>query len=246
MNLNKKVAIITGGTRGIGKGIAKELGQAGATVILIYKSDEKAAKETLDEFNSIGINAKVIKGDVSSFSFANNIVENIIEEYKKVDILVNNAAISKIGLLIDMNEEDYEEIINTNFKSVFNCTRAVLPQMLSRQCGIILNISSMWGQLGASCEVLYSASKGAIDSFTKALAKEVAPSGIRVNAISPGVIDTAMNQCFSQEEKNALEDEIALMRFGTCEEVGKAALFLCSDYSSYITGEILKVDGGKL
>lgn len=246
MRFKNKVALITGASRGIGRGIAVEFAREGATVIINYSSDDKGAEETIKIIESIGGVVKAIKGNVTDLDFVKDMIDEVVKEYKKIDILVNNAGISKFGMVIDVAEEDYYEIMDTNFKSVFNCCKAVLNYMMYEKAGVILNISSMWGERGASCEALYSASKGAINSFTKALAKEAAPCNIRVNAIAPGVIDTSMNDIFSDEEKEDIKGEIALERFGTIEEIGRTAAFLCSDDSSYITGHIINVDGGKL
>lgn len=246
MRLKNKVALITGASRGIGRGIAVEFAREGATVIINYSSDDKGAEETIRIIESIGGAVKAIKGNVTDLDFVKNMIDEVVKKYKKIDILVNNAGISKFGMVIDATEEDYYEIMDINFKSVFNCCKAALNYMMYEKAGVILNISSMWGERGSSCEALYSASKGAINSFTKALAKEAAPCNIRVNAIAPGVIDTAMNDVFSDEEKEDIKGEIALERFGTIKEIGRTAAFLCSDDSSYITGHIINVDGGKL
>lgn len=244
MKLNGKVLIITGGTRGIGKGIALEAAREGATLILNYVSNDEVAKDTLKEIKQLGVYCTLKKGDVSKYDVAKRIVEEVINEVGKIDVLINNAAISKIGLFMDTTEKDYDEIIGTNFKSVFNMTNAVIEHMLSRRQGSIINVSSMWGEVGAACEVLYSSSKGAINSFTKSLAKEVASSNIRVNAVAPGVIDTEMNKWMDEEERRELAEEIPLNRFGDVCEVGKVVVFLASEESSYINGHIMKVDGG--
>lgn len=241
-----KVALVTGGSRGIGKGIAIELSKAGCSVVINYRRDEVSAKETLEYIKSIGGYGEIYRCDVSSYKETKTMVDDIVGRFGKIDILVNNAGISKVGLFIDSSEEDFDELINTNLKGVFNCCRASVPHMLRKGEGAIVNISSMWGNVGASCEVIYSASKGGINSFTKALAKEVGPSGIRVNAISPGVINTEMNGWLSPEEKKSLEEEIPLCRFGDCEDIGKAVVFLCSNASKYITGQIITIDGGML
>lgn len=243
--LSGKVALVTGGSRGIGRGIALELIKAGCSVAINYRKDEIRAEETLNMLNKIGY-AKAFKADVSSYLESKNMIEEIIKQFGKIDILVNNAGISKVGLFIDAKEEDWDEIINTNLKGVFNCCRNVVPHMLSREGGSIINISSMWGNVGASCEVIYSASKGGINSFTKALAKELGPSNIRVNAISPGVIKTEMNSWLSEEEVNELQGEIPLCKFGECEDIGNTVVFLSSDNSKYITGQIITVDGGMI
>lgn len=244
MGLSGKVVLITGGTRGIGKGIAIELAKEGATLVLNYINDDENAQQTVEYIKNIGGYAKLIKGDVSQYSFCEKMIKSIIEEMGNIDIVINNAAISHVGLFIDLQEDDFERIMGINFKSVYNITRNVVPYMIERQRGNIINISSMWGSLGASCEVIYSASKGAINSFTKALAKELAPNNIRVNAVAPGVIETDMNRWMNSEERKNLEYEIPMGRFGQSQEVAKLVVFLAKDESSYITGQIINIDGG--
>ena len=238
-----KVAIITGASRGIGRAIAIELGKEGASVVINYSKDEEGANETLEVLRELGVVAYAIKRDVSSFEGAEEIINKTLEHFGKVDIVVNNAARSTLGLFMDATREDIEGLISTNLLGAMYLTKLAIPHMLGKG-GAVLNISSMWGEVGASCEVLYSTSKGGLNLFTKALAKEMAPSNVRVNAIAPGVIDTKMNSFLSQEEREELENEIPVGRFGLPEEIGKTAVFLCSDDSSYITGQILRVDGG--
>ena len=238
-----KVAIITGASRGLGRAIAIELGKEGASVVINYSKDEEGAKETLEALRELGVVAYAIKRDVSSFEGAEEIINKTLEHFGKVDIVVNNAARSTLGLFMDATREDIEGLISTNLLGAMYLTKLAIPHMLGKG-GAVLNISSMWGEVGASCEVLYSTSKGGLNLFTKALAKEMAPSNVRVNAIAPGVIDTKMNSFLSQEEREELENEIPVGRFGLPEEIGKTAVFLCSDDSSYITGQILRVDGG--
>ena len=236
-------SFITGASRGIGRAIAIELGKEGASVVINYSKDEEGAKETLEVLRELGVVAYAIKRDVSSFEGAEEIINKTLEHFGKVDIVVNNAARSTLGLFMDATREDIEGLISTNLLGAMYLTKLAIPHMLGKG-GAVLNISSMWGEVGASCEVLYSTSKGGLNLFTKALAKEMAPSNIRVNAIAPGVIDTKMNSFLSQEEREELENEIPVGRFGLPEEIGKTAVFLCSDDSSYITGQILRVDGG--
>jgi 3-oxoacyl-[acyl-carrier protein] reductase len=228
--LSGKVALITGASRGIGRAIAIEFAKQGASVIINYSSDYEGAKETLEEVKKLNGYGIIIKGDISSFGKCNTLVEEILKSVGKIDILVNNAGISHIGLFMDATEEEIHKVISKD--------------MILKKSGNIINISSMWGEVGASCEVLYSTTKGGLNLFTKALAKEVAPSNIRVNAISPGVIDTKMNSFLEDEERISLEDEIPLGRFGKPSEIGKLAVFLCSEDSSYITGQIIRADGG--
>ncbi|MCY6369610.1 elongation factor P 5-aminopentanone reductase [Clostridium ganghwense] len=244
MDFHGKIVLITGGSRGIGKSIALEFAKLGATIIINYKSNDKAAEETIGAIKALGAYASAIKGDISDYNFVKNMTEDIINRFGKIDILVNNAGISKIGLFIDMQEEDFDNIIATNLKGVFNTCHNVSKYMIKNKRGSIINISSMWGEVGASCEVLYSASKGGVNSFTKALGKELAPSSIRVNAIQPGVIDTEMNKWLTKQEKDSLIDEIPMMKFGEGEDVAKLVTFLASDNAKYITAQVITVDGG--
>lgn len=234
-----KTAVITGSSRGIGKAIAEEFAKNGYHVILNASKSADELNEAYEEFLSKGYSCEAVLADVSEY-----------EECKKLfikapDVLVNNAGISHIGLFTDMTPESWKHLIDVNLMSAFNCSHIALKTMIRNHCGNIINISSIWGERGASCEVVYSASKGGINSFTKALAKEVGLSGIRVNAISCGVIDTKMNACFDEEEKAALCDEISLARFGKAEEIAKLAYFLAEDdKSGYINGQIITADGG--
>lgn len=234
-----KTAVITGSSRGIGKAIAEEFAKNGYHVILNASKSADELNEAYEEFLSKGYSCEAVLADVSEY-----------EECKKLfikapDVLVNNAGISHIGLFTDMTPESFKHLIDVNLMSAFNCSHIALKTMIRNHCGNIINISSIWGERGASCEVVYSASKGGINSFTKALAKEVGLSGIRVNAISCGVIDTKMNACFDEEEKAALCDEISLARFGKAEEIAKLAYFLAEDdKSGYINGQIITADGG--
>ena len=243
-NLNRKVALITGGARGIGKAISLKLAEQGFYIVVNYRSSSNLIDELINEVEKRGSKAVAIQGDVSLFEDAKNIVKEAISAFGRIDVLVNNAGICHIGLFVDMQQKQWDSIIDVNFKGMLNCTHCVLKHMISRKSGSIINISSMWGNVGASCEVIYSASKGGINSFTKALAKELGPSNIRVNAISPGVINTDMNSWLSEEDVNELQQEIPLCKFGECEDIGNTVVFLASDNSKYITGQIITVDGG--
>jgi 3-oxoacyl-[acyl-carrier protein] reductase len=244
MNLKGKVALVTGASRGIGKGIAIELAKAGACVIINYKSNDKAAEETLEELRGLGAYALKIKGDVSDYGFSKRMIETTVEKLGKIDILVNNAGISKVGLFMDALPEEWDNILNVNLMGTINCSHNAVKEMVKQKSGSIINISSMWGNVGASCEVIYSASKGAINAFTKALAKELAPSNIRVNAIAPGVIDTEMNGWLSDEDRKSLLEEIPMMKFGEVDDIGNLVTFLASENSKYITGQVITIDGG--
>ena len=244
MNLKGKVAIVTGASRGIGKGIAIELAKAGACVVINYKSNDEAAEKTFQEIRELGAYALKIKGDVSNYEFSKDMIKTTVEKLGKIDILINNAGISKVGLFMDATPEEWDNILNVNLKGTINCSHSAVKEMIKQKSGSIINISSMWGDVGASCEVIYSASKGAINSFTKALAKELAPSNIRVNAIAPGVIDTEMNGWLTEGERISLANEIPMMKFGEVRDVGMLVTFLASESSKYITGQVITIDGG--
>lgn len=243
-NLQGKVALVTGASRGIGKAIAIELAKEGASVIINYSKDDNGAEVTLAEIIAKGGYGKLLKGDISSFETARNIIDQIIESFGKIDIVVNNAGRSTIGLFMDSSFEDINNLIGTNLLGAMYLSKHALPHMIRRGQGNIINISSIWGEVGASCEVVYSTTKGGINLFTKALAKEVAPMGVRVNAIAPGVIDTDMNSFLGVDEKKELEEEIPSGRFGKTSEIAKAVIFLCNDQCNYLTGQIIRIDGG--
>lgn len=243
--LTGKVAIVTGASRGIGRGIAIELAKEGAAIVINYSKDDEGAEETYKMLTDIGVSVIKLKRNITNFNETEDIVKETIKHYGKIDILVNNAGRSIIGLFMDAGKEEIDSLIQNNLLGAMYLTKNVIPHMLERG-GAILNISSMWGDVGASCEVLYSASKGGINLFTKALAKEMAPSKIRVNAIAPGVINTKMNSFLNEEDKRELQEEIPMGRFGESSEIGKIAAFLCSDDASYITGQIIRADGGMI
>lgn len=239
----EKVVLVTGSSRGIGKAIAKEFAVNKYKVIINCKNSTAQLEDTLNELKKINEHVFAIQGDVSDYNETCEMFNKIHSICENVDILINNAGISYIGLFNQMKPESWKYIMNTNLDSVYNCTHKVLPYMINKKKGTIINISSIWGNNGASCEAVYSASKGAINSFTKSLAKELGPCNIRVNAIACGIIDTEMNNCFSFEEKNELIENIPLMRMGSIEDIAKLALFLASENSSYITGQIITIDG---
>ncbi|MDD6201606.1 MAG: SDR family oxidoreductase [Lachnospiraceae bacterium] len=235
-----KTVLITGASRGIGKAIAEAFARLGYQLILTCHHSQEALaliKEDLEK--RYGVKCRIMIGDIGDYSF----VEELFSSVDKLDVLINNAGISHIGLLSDMTPAQWHRIIQTNLDSVFYTCKFAVPLMVNRKSGKIINISSVWGSCGASMEVAYSATKGGVNAFTKALAKELAPSNIQVNAVSCGVIDTDMNRCFSTEERKALIDEIPADRFGTPEEVANVVLSLC-DTPSYLTGQIITVDGG--
>ncbi|MGN0243713.1 MAG: elongation factor P 5-aminopentanone reductase [Lachnospiraceae bacterium] len=241
--MNPKTVIITGSSRGIGKAIAKEFGNHHYQLVINAGHNETALYQTVTELRSLGIDCHPFFGDISQENTANALIQEALSVYGNIDCLINNAGISHIGLLTDMSLSDWNRIIQTNLTSAFLCCKAVLPTFLHKKEGRIVNISSVWGTVGASCEVAYSASKGGLNTFTKALARELAPSGIAVNAVACGMIDTAMNACFNQDEISAITDEIPAGRMGTCEEAAQL-VYQTSELPSYVTGQIITIDGG--
>lgn len=245
MDFKGKVAVITGGTRGIGKAIALEMVRNGANVVLNYTNNDIEAEKTLSEIKEKGGYAVLVKASVGELKGCETIINTAIESFGKIDFLINNAAISEVGLFMDVTDGGLNNILDINLKGVLNCSKIAMTHLIESR-GAIVNISSIWGNVGASCEVLYSTTKGAINLFTKSLAKEMAMSGVRVNAVAPGVINTEMNSWMDQNEREALEEEIPLNRFGNTEEIASVVSFLCSEKASYITGQIITVDGGML
>lgn len=238
-----KTVLITGASRGIGRAIAQIFAEAGWSVGICCKKNIAELSEVKKYIEATGSQCFDFIGDMGCYDEAQKFITEARKVLGPIDCLVNNAGISHIGLLSDMRAEEWNEIIQTNLTSVFNCCKQVIPDMVARQSGSIINISSVWGSCGASCEVAYSASKGGMNAFTKALAKELAPSRITVNAIACGAIDTEMNQFLSEEERDQLIDEIPACRMGTPEEVGRLALQLAGKHS-YLTGQIITLDGG--
>lgn len=238
-----RTAIITGASGGIGSAIAKKMAANGYSLALLGNQSVESLKKTADDCRFYGNMVTSLSGSLCSGETATSLMTNAINALGHVDCLINCAGISYIGLITDMSDDDWKHIIDSNLSSAFYCCRAVVPSMVNRKQGRILNISSVWGNTGASCEAAYSASKGGMNAFTKALAKELAPSGIAVNALSCGAIDTAMNQCFSEEEITALCEEIPVGRMGTPEEVAQMAALLC-EAPCYLTAQIITMDGG--
>lgn len=240
----QKTVFISGASRGIGKAIAHKFAREGCNLALNCHSSLEEL-QTFSQFLSekYSVTCQTYGADVGDPVQVAAMFKKIFSDFEQIDILINNAGISKIGLITDLSAEDWRQVLATNLDSAFYCSREVIPSMVSRQNGRIINIASIWGESGASCEVAYSASKGGMIAFTKALAKELAPSHIPVNAISPGVIDTEMNQCFSAEEKDSLTEEIPAGRFGSCEEIADTAYFLATA-PQYLTGQIIGVNGG--
>ena len=232
----EKVAIVTGASRGIGRQIAKELARNNIKVIANYNKSEEQAKQLQKE------NIEIFKADVTKREEIQALVEFTLEKYKNIDILINNAGISEYKIFTEETDKDWEKIINTNLYSVFAMTQEVLPNMIHNKKGCIINISSIWGEVGASLEVLYSTSKAGINGMTKALAKELGPSNIRVNAISPGIIKTEMNNKLSKEELKQIQEEIPLEKIGETIDIAKCVKWLIED--NYTTGQIISINGG--
>ena len=240
-----KTALITGASRGIGKACALKLAQHFDQIIINSYHNKNELINVKQEIKQTGTICHEFQGDVSDYGFVEAMITECIEKYNKIDLLVNNAGISYVGLLTDMTPADWDNVISTNLTSVFNCCRQVVPHMVHEKSGHIINISSMWGLSGASCEVAYSASKGGINAFTQALAKELAPSNIRVNALACGTVDTTMNSCFSTEEKQTLCNEIPIGRMASPDEIADM-IWILYNSPAYLTGEIIKIDGGYL
>lgn len=237
-----KIVIVTGASRGIGKEIAKELAIKGYTVVANYNKSENQIKELQKELSEKNVNIDIFKADISKRSEAKELVKYVLEKYNKIDILINNAGISQIKEFTQITDEDWKNMINVNLNSVFYMTQEVIPNMIHNKKGCIINMSSIWGQIGASCESHYSVSKAGIDAMTKSLAKELGPSNIRVNSIAPGIIDTEMNKHLSLEELEYIKEEIPLQRIGKVNDIEKCAEWLIED--DYITGQIISINGG--
>ncbi len=237
-----KTVIVTGGSRGIGAAIVKELAKNNYNVVLNYNNSAETAKQIQNELKENGIDIEIFKADVSKRNEVKELIDFAIKRYNNIDVLINNAGIDQIKLFMDTTDEDWNNIIQTNLNSVFYCSQEVLKNMIHNKKGCIINISSIWGITGASCEVAYSVSKAAIDGMTKALAKEMGPSNIRVNSVAPGFVETDMNKDIKLEEIKEIEDEIPLGRISKPEEITKSIKWLIED--EYVTGQIISVNGG--
>lgn len=244
--LENKVALITGATRGIGRGIALKFAENGCNVAFTYVSSESKAIELENELIKFGVKAKGFKADAADFSMAEKVVDEIIKEWGNIDILVNNAGITRDGLLLRMTEQQFDEVIRANLKSVFNYTKAVQKIMLKNRKGSIINISSVVGVKGNAGQANYAASKAGIIGFTKSVALELGSRNIRCNAIAPGFIETEMTHALDEKTIQQWRESIPLKRGGTPEDIANACLFLASEMSSYITGQCINVCGGML
>jgi 3-oxoacyl-[acyl-carrier protein] reductase len=244
MDFDGKVALVTGGSRGIGRAIAFELGRLGASVMINYNQSADAAEQLKDEIEKAGGKAAIFQADVSDFEQADALVKGTIEQFGDLHILVNNAGITRDGLIMTMSESDWNAVIETNLKSTFNCSKPAVRYMMRKRYGRIINISSISGDMGNAGQTNYSASKAGQIGFTKALAREVAPRNVTVNAVSPGFIETDIWETVPEDIQTNLMDVIPLGRVGQAEDIAKAVAFLASDDAAYITGHVLVVDGG--
>jgi 3-oxoacyl-[acyl-carrier protein] reductase len=244
MNLDGKVAIVTGGSRGIGRAIAIELARRGASVMINYNQSADAAASVKQEIEGFGGKADIFQADVSDFSQADALVKATIEGFGDLQILVNNAGITRDGLIMMMSENDWDSVIETNLKSTFNCSKPAVRHMMRKRFGRIINISSISGDMGNAGQTNYSASKAGQIGFTKALAREVASRKVTVNTVAPGFIETEIWNTVPEDIQTGLMDVIPLGRVGQADEVAKAVAFLASDDAAYITGHVLVVDGG--
>ena len=241
-----KCALITGATRGIGKQIAITLAKQGYNIALNYRKENEELENTKKEIEEIGVQVIAVKGDVANFEECENFVKQVIERFGQIDVLVNNAGITKDMLLMRMKKEDFEQVIDTNLDGTFNVTKNVVPYMMKARSGRIINISSVVGISGNAGQTNYSASKAGIIGFTKSLAKEIASRNILVNAVAPGFIETNMTDVLKDDVKQEIAKNIPLKRMGTTQDVANVVKFLASDDSSYITGQVINVDGGML
>lgn len=238
----EKIIVVTGASRGIGREIAKTLSRENNKVIACYNNSEKEATILKEELEKENKKIDIIKGDISKREDCKKIVEYVINKYKKIDVLINNAGISTYNLFTDITDEEWNRTINTNLNSVFYMSQETVKYMIKQKEGSIINISSIWGIVGASCEVAYSVSKAGIDGMTKALAKELGPSNIRVNSIAPGLIDTDMNNDLTKEELDNIINETPLCRIGKPEDIAKGIKWLVED--EFTTGQVISINGG--
>lgn len=242
--LKGKCAVVTGATRGIGRAIVTRLASLGADIVVNYRSSIEEANTLKEELSALGAKVLLVKADVSIEEEAKNLIEKAKDNFGKVDILVNNAGIVKDGLILRMKKEDFDQVVDVNLKGTFNCMRYVAPIMVKQRSGKIINISSIVGIIGNAGQVNYAASKAGVIAMTKSIAKELGSRGVQVNAIAPGYINTSMTESLNQKVKDEMLKMIPLKRFGMPEDVAKAVGFLASEDSDYITGQVIKVDGG--
>ncbi|MBQ8395620.1 MAG: 3-oxoacyl-ACP reductase FabG [Oscillospiraceae bacterium] len=239
-----KTALVTGASRGIGAAIAFELARAGYAVAVNYATNKDAAESVIEKISKNGGVAKGYKADISNAGEVTRLFEDVSAELGEIEVLVNNAGVAHIGLLQDMTDSEIERLVGVDLLGAIYCSKEAVKRMVKLHKGVIINISSMWGEVGASCEAVYSTCKAGVIGLTKALAKEVGPSGIRVNCVSPGVIATDMNAELDDETMQSLCEETPLLRIGSANDVASTVAFLASDEASFITGQVLSVNGG--
>ena len=242
--LKGKSAIITGASRGIGKAIAIKFAKEGANIVINYRNNEEEALKVKEELEQLGVKTLIVKADISDLKQAENLIKQAKKEFGQVDILINNAGITKDNLIIRMKESEFDQVIKINLKGAFNCLKAVTPIMLKQRSGKIVNMSSVVGVIGNPGQVNYCASKAGLIGMTKSLAREIGVMGINVNAIAPGFIDTDMTRVLTEEQKKNILSQIPLNKFGNIEDIANTALFLASENSNYITGQVIHIDGG--
>ena len=240
--MEKKIILVTGGSQGIGANIVKTLALEGNTVILNYNKSEEHAKKIQSDLKENNCLIDIFKADVSNHIEVTKLINFCIEKYHKIDVLINNAGISQTKVFTDITDNDWNNMLQTNLTSAFYAIKDALPSMIHNKSGCIINISSIWGLVGASCETHYAVSKAGLDAMTKSLAKELGPSNIRINSIAPGIIDTNMNKHLSNEELNDLIEEIPLEKIGTPESITKCIKWLIED--DYTTGQVISINGG--
>jgi 3-oxoacyl-[acyl-carrier protein] reductase len=244
IDLNRQTALITGASRGIGAAIAERFATLGMNVIIHYSESHESANQVARRCISLGANAVTLSADIRSAEEVLRMKDKLESRGLIPNILVNNAGVSHYGLLSDMSEEEWDQVMNVNLKGAFLCTKAFMPAMISAKYGRIINISSVWGISGASCEAAYSASKGGLNALTKALAKELAPSGVTVNAVAPGAVETDMLATFNKDEIASLQEEIPAGRLAQPDEIASLVYFLALPESGYITGQVISPNGG--
>lgn len=242
--LLNKTAVVTGASRGIGKAIAIKLAKLGANVVLNYRSDFESVKKVAEEIEALGVKTAIVKADISDFKESEALIKTAIDSFGTIDILINNAGITKDGLLMRMKEEDFDRVIQVNLKGAFNCLRHASVFMIKQKSGKIVNISSVVGVAGNAGQANYAAAKAGLIGLTKSAAKEMASRGITVNAVAPGFIQTDMTEVLSDKVKEATIQNIPLKKFGRAEDVAETVAFLASEASNYITGQVINVDGG--
>lgn len=242
--MENKSVVITGASRGIGRACAVAFARCGYNVLIGYNQNKAAAEETLAAVLSFGVKGVIFAADISKQDEARRLISKAMYEFGRIDVLVNNAGIARAMLMTDVTEKDFYDLFSVNVASAYFVSQAAIPEMINAGGGKVINISSMWGQVGASMETLYSATKSAVIGLTKAMAKELAPSKITVNCVCPGVIDTDMNSCYDEKTMEDLRRRTPLERIGTAEDIAGSVLFLSSDNADFITGEVLSVNGG--